>query len=395
MRLAHDSHLAYCTNIHRGEDWKETFAGLERYTLEVRQQVCPADSPYAIGLRLSAKAAKELSDPTTLLQFQRWLEKHNCYVFTINGFPYGSFHDTRVKEQVYAPDWQTTERLHYTNQLFEILAQLLPSGVSGSVSTVPCSFKDFIDNSAQVDAIRKNLISCVDHIAKLSERHGCDLHLGLEPEPLGFLETTEEALNFFETIHRAAPNSDLIRQHLGINYDTCHMAIQYEEPRVSLNLLRAHDIRLSKLHLSSALKVKPTPTVQTRLADFIDTVYLHQVVARSSDGNLTRYTDLDQALDSARDQTEADEEWRIHFHVPLHTKPDGELRTTKDHLLGVLDALAEDPSMCSHLEFETYTWEVLPAAMKTPNVVSQLTAEYDWCLNALAERGLNQYSIPE
>ena len=95
MKLSHGLHLAYCTNIHRGESWAQTFETLQKYTLAVRDQVC-AGQPYAIGLRLGADAARELSDRPTLLAFQKWLERNHCYVFTINGFPYGQFHGTRV-----------------------------------------------------------------------------------------------------------------------------------------------------------------------------------------------------------------------------------------------------------------------------------------------------------
>src|SRR5438094_561393 len=82
MKLSPGWHLAYCTNIHRGEDWPETFATLEKYTLAVRDQVSP-NRPYAIGLRLSRAAADQLRDASTLLSFQRWLEKQQCYIFTI------------------------------------------------------------------------------------------------------------------------------------------------------------------------------------------------------------------------------------------------------------------------------------------------------------------------
>ena len=140
MKLSHGLHLAYCTNIHRGESWAQTFQSLKDYTLAVRDRVATGQ-PYAIGLRLGADAARELADPAALLAFQKWLDREHCYVFTINGFPYGQFHGTRVKEQVYAPDWTTTERLDYTNRLFDLLAQLVPAGVDGSVSTVPVSFK--------------------------------------------------------------------------------------------------------------------------------------------------------------------------------------------------------------------------------------------------------------
>ena len=68
----------------------------------VREQVCPGQA-HAIGLRLGADAARKLRNPDELKIFQKWLDEKNCYVFTINGFPYGAFHGTRVKEQVYRP----------------------------------------------------------------------------------------------------------------------------------------------------------------------------------------------------------------------------------------------------------------------------------------------------
>jgi hypothetical protein len=131
MRLTHGHHLAYCANIHRGETWAETFGALETYTLAVKERVCPS-RPYAIGLRLSAQAARELAEGQALTEFQRWLERHDCYVFTINGFPFGRFHGQRVKEQVYLPDWTAPERLDYTNLLFDLLAQLLPPEWKGA-----------------------------------------------------------------------------------------------------------------------------------------------------------------------------------------------------------------------------------------------------------------------
>ena len=104
MQLNHSLQLAYCTNIHRGETWTETFHALQNYALAVRAKVCP-QKRFAIGLRLGERAAVELSERDTLLEFHRWLEKNAGYVFTINGFPYGQFHGTRVKENVYRPDW--------------------------------------------------------------------------------------------------------------------------------------------------------------------------------------------------------------------------------------------------------------------------------------------------
>jgi hypothetical protein len=389
MKLNHGLHLAYCTNVHRGETWAETLDTLDRYTLAVKQRVCP-EGPYAIGLRLSNQAAEELRQPAALLSFQKWLDENDCYVFTINGFPYGKFHGTRVKEQVYLPDWTSPERVAYTNLLFDLLVELLPKGIEGSVSTVPCGFKPLVTSPEQVARIRSNLWTAVEHIAQLTEKVGQQLHLGLEPEPGCFLETSEEAIQFFETMRKAHPHDPRLNQHLGLNYDTCHFAVEFEEPSQALAALARHEIKISKLHLSSALKVQADTESRKALTSFVDDVYFHQTIVERPNGKRIYYPDLDQAL--AAEPREEASEWRIHFHVPLHSALVNQFGNTIDHLSGALDWLAGNPKACSHLEMETYTWEVLPAGLKSRSVVDQLVGEYDWTLKQLAERGLAPYA---
>jgi hypothetical protein len=392
MLLARGHHLAYCTNIHPAETWPETLAALEQYTLAVRARVCPG-RPYAIGLRLSDQASRQLTEPSALLHFRRWLDRNDCYVFTINGFPFGRFHGERVKERVYLPDWTSPERLEYTNRLFDLLAQLLPDGVAGSVSTLPGSFKEFITAPEQVAVIRGHLHACVKHIAEVAARTGRELHLGLEPEPLGLLETTRETVDFFEGLREEHPGDERLDEHLGVNYDTCHLAVEFEEAAEALALLKRHRVKISKIHLSNALRLR-IADCGLRIAEltaFREDTYLHQVVARRTDGQLFRFRDLEEFLNpqSAIRNPQWDEA-RVHFHLPLHTNaPRGEwFETTSDHLLGVLDALQADPGLCSHLEMETYTWGVLPPALKSRSVVEQLAAEYEWCLRELRARGL-------
>lgn len=396
MKLKHGLHLAYCTNIHRGEDWAETFRALDQHTLQVRRRVADG-ALYAIGLRLSARAARELSEPGTLRAFQQWLDRHHCYIFTINGFPYGQFHGGRVKEQVYSPDWTSPDRLEYTKLLFDLLAQLVPEGVEGSVSTVPCSFKSFITQPGQVQLMRRNLWLCIEHIAGLSERSGRQLHLGLEPEPLCYLETSAETVLWFEQMRSDRGFDPRLTRHLGVNYDACHLAVEFEEPADALNHFSQHGIRLSKLHLSSALRLRPTGEALEKLKAFAEDTYLHQVIVQSSDGTLDRYHDLDAALSAKRRRFcdpshQPSEEWRIHFHLPLHYQPASPFQSTVDHLLKLLDLLASKPELCSHLEMETYTWEVLPEPLKSRTVVEQLISEYDWTLKELAGRGLGRAS---
>ena len=389
MELNEGIHLAYCTNIHRGEGWDETFKALEDYTIRVRDEICP-NEPYAIGLRLGQLAALELNDPShdRIEVFRNWLDKNNCYVFTINGFPYGQFHGERVKEQVYRPDWTDQRRVQYTNLLFDILVKLLPPGVSGSVSTLPGSFKEFInDDAAQGDLIVNNISQCGNHIIRLIEETGKDLHLGLEPEPLGWFETTDETVKFFDRLRSCKGN--VYDSVIGVNYDTCHLAIEFESAADAVAALRDKNIRISKIHLSSALRLSPSPQSLRILKDYEDDVYLHQVVAKTKEGTLQRYRDLSDALKYAMSGTECDdEEWRVHFHIPLHSSPGNQFNDTRDHIEDILALLSSDPSLCQHLEMETYTWEVLPDDLQSGDVVEQLVREYQWTLERLARVSL-------
>ena len=141
MRLPGGLHLTYCTNVHPGESWAETFSALALHVPEIRRRVCP-EAPFGLGLRLSAAAALELIDDSKLTEFKTWLDGAGCYVFTLNGFPYGAFHGVRIKEEVFEPDWSCPARRIYTEQLAMLLARLLPAGeIEGSISTVPLGYQ--------------------------------------------------------------------------------------------------------------------------------------------------------------------------------------------------------------------------------------------------------------
>lgn len=387
MKLSSGLHLTYCTNVHRGENWAETFDSLQQHTLAVRQAVAPRN-PFGIGLRLSDLASRELSDRSTLSAFRRWLEANACYVFTINGFPFGRFHGGRVKEQVFRPDWTQPERLEYTKRLFDLLVELAPPGMEASVSTLPGSFKAFIQGPDQVREIRRNLWDCVEHISRLSDRTGRLLHLGLEPEPLGLFENSAETVSFFEKLRDEHPNDERLDRHLGINYDTCHLALQFEEPGDVVRSMRENGIRISKIHLSSALKMRASREACMALSAFAEDVYLHQVLARTSDNNIRRHPDLSPALAFAEQAGWPDEEWRVHFHVPLHSPDTAYFGTTAEHIAGLFQVLAGGSLPCTHFEIETYTWEVLPRELKNDSVVTQLVREFEWCLDQMKQHGL-------
>jgi len=216
--------------------------------------------------------------------------------------------------------------------------------------------------------------------------------LGLEPEPLGWFETTEETLAFLREFFARPDTPRCAREVIGVTYDACHLAVEYEEAGESLARLRDAEIRLAKIHFSSALRLKPTDAGLKALRSFAEPVYLHQVIARDGEGALRRFTDLPEALAWAENLTEAARgaEWRVHFHVPLQATPEPPLGDTREHLTGVMDFLARDAGACAHLEMETYTWAVLPEPLRAARVEQQIAAEYAWTLGELAKRGVGE-----
>ncbi len=382
----HSSHLSYCTNIHPAETWAETFIMLQMHVLAVRDRLREEEllnhhEPFAIGLRLSAVAASELLGGNRLAQFKSWLAETNTYVFTINGFPYGSFHGTRVKEQVFKPDWTEQARVEYTKNLFRILAVIARPETSASVSTLPGSHKTFHADEA---VIRKNLHELASWLENLSLETGHDFHLGLEPEPLGHFENTAETLAFFQRLHAEAPDSETLRRRIGVNYDACHFALEYDAARPSLDALTAAGIRISKIHLSSALALDPRdPAALAAIRSFDEPVYFHQVLLQRADQPLTRFADLPlffAAVENQEIEPAAFEEMRVHFHIPLDAEPAAPLRSTRDQTREVLSWRRDHPAACHHWEIETYTWAVLPENLSRP-VEEQIAGEYGWVIS--------------
>ncbi|MGV0024896.1 metabolite traffic protein EboE [Phormidesmis priestleyi] len=403
MRVDHQFHLTYCTNIHPGETWAEVWTNLQHYLPKLKQAISP-DQPFGVGLRLADVASRELLQGDCLSQFKSWLAAEDLYVFTLNGFPYGSFHHQVVKDQVYAPDWTVSNRLEYTQRLIQILAELLPAGMEGSISTLPLSYKPwFFDKPEQMEqAFQSSTIALsllVVDLFKLYAETGKLIHLGLEPEPDGLLENTQEVIDFFDHWLRPLGSAALTQQlgiahdeavqhlcnHIRVCYDTCHFAVEYEEPAIALRQLQNAGIRISKIQLSSAVRI-PIPidltkrqAIALRLSSFAESTYLHQVIARQPDGSLKRYRDLEQALPDFLTTTAT--EWRTHFHVPIFLQDYPLLRSTQPHLTETLNYL-QTSAICTHLEIETYTWDVLPADIKLDLTVS-IQREYGWVLQQL------------
>jgi len=396
MKLA-SGHLSYCTNIHSGESWKDHFNVLKTNFPGIKDKVC-GDQAMGIGLRLSNSASVDIQGDEELKEFKEWLAANNAYVFTMNGFPYGDFHHAVVKDQVHAPDWTSKERLDYTLRLFRILAELLPEGIEGGISTSPLSYRFWFpekeDFQNAVLLATQNVIGIAEELFRIRQKLGVKMHLDIEPEPDGILESAAEFIDWFENVllplsKQILPDrlnispeeaEVLIKEHICLCYDVCHFAIGYESHSKVIELLKNKGIRVGKIQISAALKadLPAKPELRSGIAaafeNFNEPTYLHQVVARKEDGQFLRYRDLPEALSDVTNPLV--KEWRAHFHVPVFIKELGLLQSTQEDISEVLQIQKNRP-ITDHMEVETYTWEVLPDALKVP-IDQSIIRELNW-----------------
>ncbi len=402
MSALNSRHLTYCTNVHPGETWGELRDQVLPAVVRVKAHVPgSAQAPFGVGLRLSAQAVEALREPAARAELARFLEREGLYVFTLNAFPYGEFHAAPVKQAVYDPDWRSAERLAYTNAAAELLAALLPAQVAyGSISSVPFGFRSNFTRPEDWRAAADNLIAHVAFLHALEGRSGRRIVLALEPEPCCALETSEDCREVFarELYGPSACTqlaslagcdigtaAELLRRHLGVCLDACHAAVEFEDVTELLQRLRAARIPIFKVQLSAGLRAPQlSQSALEALAAFSEDVYLHQVVERGEArgsarepggaGALRRFVDLPEALAQAR--PDAAREWRVHFHVPIFRRELGVFESTQPFLAELLQRLS--PEECDHLEVETYTWSVLPPALRAGDLAREIAQELSW-----------------
>ncbi|VUD69084.1 hypothetical protein TDB9533_04450 [Thalassocella blandensis] len=382
--LAQPIHLSYCTNIHPGENWEALYLQLQQHLPSIKNSVSP-NTPMGVGLRLSARAANELLEYKHHLDtFKQWLEEQALYVFTINGFPYGTFHATadipQVKENVYEPDWTRPARLHYSQQLAEILAHLLPENCHGSISTVPVGFRTKVSNDEALQQATQHLITFAEFAQKLQQRTGKYIRLALEPEPACYLETIEDVQQFFtsfvfNTAHHHNIDLATVRRHIGVCLDTCHSSVMFEEPQHFVAAMATSDIPIYKIQVTAALKIDSWQASHYAvLKPYAEPTYLHQTCIRDPHtGEVRFFLDLDQALESVQ----TGEELRSHFHVPVFAEELHSISTTQQDVTVFLQDFKRNPC-CEHLEVETYTFDVLPDTLMLGNISQSISREISW-----------------
>jgi hypothetical protein len=393
MDLGHGlGHLTYSTLVHQTDNWEQLWKSVNTYLPAVKARVAPHEK-FGVCLRTSAPSIEQLStEPTKVADLKTFFADNDLYLYTANAFVYGVFKKQVIKEDVYEPDWATPERREYTKKVANLLAELAPDGINPSIQTAPLGFKPKVTGEDVVDAYTSNVIDVVAHLVDLKKRTGKMVTLGLEPEPRCYLETTDETITYFKTRLFSGPTAQRLakktglneadaaqamRDYMGVVFDIGHQSVGYEDIPASLQKLVDNGVQIVKLQEAASMHIPDvTQDKVDALQTFAKTIYLSQT-CQKKDGKMTWFLNLEDAFEDWY-KNPGPREWRTHFHVPVFLTELGHgFGTTRFGLEQALAVHKKTP-LSTHLEIETYTWDVLPEHLKTGDIVEYVTRELDW-----------------
>jgi sugar phosphate isomerase/epimerase len=382
-------HLAYCTNVHAGEDFDAVLAGLREVSAPLRARLVPAGQ-LGIGLYLPHAVARELeARPARFDELRTALDRGGLYVATLNAFPYGGFHAARVKEEVFRPTWADPERLEHTLTCARLLARLAPADVAPCLSTHTGGWRPWGRDGAFGAAVRAGLQAARRALRGLER----EVLLALEPEPDSTQESVAELAAFLHAERSAAGEGAPARDLLGVCLDTCHAAVLFEDASGVERELRGR-ARVAKLQLSSALELREPgqdAAARVELAAWAEPRWFHQVRGRRRDGALLASEDLPALFAAPLEAAWLDcELWRVHFHVPIFLDAIGALGTTRAEMVALFRRALE-LDWTRVFEVETYTFDRLPPTLRAGTgaeaLVHSLEQELAAASAVLHERG--------
>ena len=388
--------LTYSTLVHPGDTWEDMKASLQQYVPEVKKRISP-DKPFGVSLRLANSSVETLiAQPQERAWLKKFLTDNDLYIFTINAFPYGPFKNVVVKENVYEPDWTTDQRTKYTMNIADILAEVTREVDEPTIQTAPLAYRPKVTDQAYQDKFNENIYRVIAHLMNLEKRTGRRIKLAVEPEPYCFLETIPETVEWFQrkiySLQAAQQISKIsgnplsevfgaVRRYLGVVLDICHQSVEFEDITGDIELLSQAGIPIFKLQEAAALRVdNVTPEIVEELKKYTGTIYLSQTTELRN-GVITRFLNLEDAI-AAWEKDPGPREWRTHFHVPVFIDSLGPFKTTRSGIDDALRVHAKTP-LSNHLEIETYTWDVLPAHLKSGDITEYVVRELEYVRDEL------------
>lgn len=385
--------FGYCTNVHAGTSLSEAKENLLKFAEPVRQAVSPQAS-LPVGLWLAEDAASSLSENGQAKDFGDWLQESRFVPYTFNGFPQRDFHQRVVKHAVYEPNWQSASRVRYTTLLARILAEILPPGARGSISTLPLGWPHEPWGHEQFSCVAEHLLQVARSLDELAQAAHREIVLAIEPEPGCVLNNTQQVVDFFQQYLLQGKDAELARRYLTVCHDMCHSGVMFESQQEALKSYLDAGIRIGKVQVSSAVHVpwdkadgdaERKAAILAQLRTFNEPKYLHQTTRSDAVGALVDFSeDLEHALnDWCSDLSRLSTPWRVHFHVPIFVDAFGQLETTRSEIHQAVEVLEENRErpigdsdwFTGHYEVETYAWPVLPESLASHDLASGIASE--------------------
>lgn len=396
--------VGYCGNVHPAGSLDDLLKNIRQDVADVRRRFCPHEN-LPFGFWASRSTLDQLLQPGQVDRLGEAFDSVGVIPFTINGFPYGDFHEPVVKHAVYRPTWADDARREYAVDLANLHDRLLRPGARSTISTLPLGWpsksvyptggsarRGLLQKSDRefLDQCAAQLMASARELHSLSQRAGRPFMLCLEPEPGCVLDSADDVTQFFDQWLFTGPDASIAREHLGVCHDVCHSAVMFESQHDGITSYRNSGIEVGKVQISSAVEVRfdglargDRSKALAALRQFAEPKYLHQTCVAAGD-EIVFYEDLGLALDALDGSEHPGGTWRVHFHVPVFRRQldaHGLLGTTQREIsacIDVFEAMSQPSRFLPHFEIETYAWNVLPDAGFEENLSAGIARELDW-----------------
>jgi len=379
--------IGYSTNLHAAETVGELLAEVVPAAADIRARLGWDCLGLDLRLGFAALEGGEWAD------LRRAFDRHRLSAHTINGFPLEPFQAAVVKDAAYRPDWHDQRRLAASLALITAALALSDEPLV-TISTVPGTFRPW--GGADPVVIAAALGCWAAQAARIKRDTGRSAVLALEPEPWCLLETSHDVAWFWRgPLASAGLNAataildgdaqaavQALTDHLGICFDTCHIAIAGEDPAAAAARMTAAGARIVKCQVSACPEIRfphADAAGVAALRAMAEPRFLHQTTAIAATGSVARALDLD-GLDGCLARLPQAEVVRSHFHVPLTTREvtHGLSATVAAARAGLNAARAHG---CTHIAVETYTWPLLAADQRDirAGTAAELRLLAQWC----------------
>jgi len=246
-------YLSYHTGTTNCVSWDDVYTDLVNHVPNIKNHISEHEH-FGIGLQLSYHMINELSNPSAFAELRSFLSQNQCYLYTVDGFNKALF------------DWKDAKLLNYHNRLANLLSKWLPPHITGCISTVPGTPKQFVNNKSDIKYIAQHWIAHAEYLVRLERETGKQITLAIKPEAESFLETTQQSIDFLnqqvfstqactELSSRLNVNQqdaeDLLRTHITLCLDVAETPIEYTSFDAYTKSVESQGVSVGKKQISA------------------------------------------------------------------------------------------------------------------------------------------------